>query len=108
MPGYAAQFAETESERGPGRNGCGIFVHAGGETDRVRKPQAEQIDWQSWRAKNRLNRITQNFMPARPGQRAHCSLVRLFRLLGEKNRPEHPVVKPTHAGFCSENPSEKK
>jgi hypothetical protein len=101
VPGYAAEFAKAESKRSPRRNGSGVFVHSSGEAERIWKSQAEQVHGESWSAKNGFDGITNDLIPADPGQSARGSFVRLFRVLGEENRPEHPTVKPTHAGLLA-------
>src|SRR5258708_1135954 len=102
MPCYAPKFAKAESQCCPGRHCGSELVHACCEADRIGKSQSEQIHRQTRRAENRLDRITNDFVPAYPCQSAHRSFMRLFCVLGKENRPNHPAIKPTHAGLLAE------
>src|SRR5438477_2905459 len=97
MPGDAAQFTEPEAQGSPHRQGLGRLVHAGCEANGVGELQTKLFDWQPWRAVNRFQQLTGDFMPARPPQRAEGALMDLLRVAREKSWPKDIAVEPAHA-----------
>jgi len=69
MPGHAAKFDEAKAKRLPRRHGRRVFVHAGGQADRIGKSQTKQFDGQIRRVVKRCQCLAQHFVPAKPAQR---------------------------------------
>src|SRR2546423_13501724 len=80
MPGDASEFTEPEPEGSPYRKGLCRLVYAGCEANGVGELQTKLFDWQPWRAVNRFQQLTSDFMPARPPQRAQSAVMDLLRV----------------------------
>src|SRR5262245_40586806 len=97
MPCHTAQFAKAKTERRPYWCCCRMFVEASGESNRVRKAQAEHCDRQSGSSPKCRKRLTQRLTAAHPAETAQSPIMNLLRLLREKNGSEKGPVKPAHA-----------
>src|ERR1035437_7284807 len=102
VPRHAAEFAETETERGPAGNGGGVLVHAGGEADRIGKVQSKNFGRQFRRTENFFNNVTGKFAAAHAGELADGKIVRAFRVLGEEQGTENFFMQEAHGEISND------
>ena len=101
MPGHSAEFDEAEAQRLPHRDRRRVFVHAGGQADRIGKSQTEQLDRQVGRVVKRCQCLTEHFVPAQPAQGVERAIVNLFGIQREQSRSDQLPIEPTHGGKMS-------
>src|SRR3954447_18440802 len=70
MPGHPTEFTEAEAQGCPGGQGVCVFVHAGGQSHRIRKAQPQQFDGEFRWSKGSSKSTADRFTATRPSEQA--------------------------------------
>src|SRR6185437_1363320 len=96
MPCDTAKFAKSEAQFFPNRNGNGKFIQASGETDGIRKFQAEQFDRQIRCGENFPCHIAGELVATGVREKFERKIMDAFRVLREEDWPNNFFVNETH------------